>query len=83
MAKSGKMQKVIMGILATMLVASLVLAVASFVWPAPVHADFCWCATYHCFWVSPFERCCYKYWRCCDVWGQCKWGFYCDYCCGC
>jgi hypothetical protein len=39
MAKRAKMQRVVMSILATMFVASLVLAVVSFVWPAPVSAE--------------------------------------------
>ena len=34
------MQKVVMSVLATMLVASLVLAVVSFVWPVPVSAEY-------------------------------------------
>ena len=40
MRKDGKMQKVVMSVLATMLVASLVLAVVSFVWPVPVSAEY-------------------------------------------
>jgi len=38
MRKNGKMQRVVMGILAVMLMVSLVLAVASFVMPSKVHA---------------------------------------------
>jgi hypothetical protein len=51
MGKNGKMQKVIMGILATMLVASLVLAVASQVQVA--FAIHCWYGTWtHCSWTT-------------------------------
>jgi len=39
MLKHDNMQKVAMGVLAAMLVVSLVLAVATFVMPAPVAAD--------------------------------------------
>ncbi len=40
MVKRGKMQRVVMSILATMFVASLALAVVSLVWPAPVSAEY-------------------------------------------
>jgi hypothetical protein len=81
MAKHGKMHKAVMGILATMFVASLVLAVVSFVWPAPVKADFCYketsCKTYGCVY------CCKWRWVCCD-WQGCKYGDWhqdCDWVC--
>ncbi|GEM_PF-1214781 len=48
MAKRAKMQRVVMGILATMFVASLVLAVVSFVWPAPVSAEYWESCTWDC-----------------------------------
>lgn len=50
MAKRGKMQRVVMSILATMFVASLVLAVVSLVWPAPVSAEYYeTCFDWHCY----------------------------------
>lgn len=71
MLKRGKMQRVVMGILATMFVASLVLAALSFVWPAPVHADFCGCTQKNCY-AWGLLWCC-DYWFACCYWAGCKW----------
>jgi hypothetical protein len=65
MRKNGKIQRAVMGILAAMFVASLVLAVASFVWPAPVSAE------HYCFW-RVFKSCngdcmCMECYVCCDA----------------
>jgi len=74
------MQNVVMGILAVMLFTSLVLAVASLVWPASVKADFCDCAKRYsssfcagCWWIT----CDHYYMQCC-YWQGCKWGWYCS-----
>ena len=62
MTKNGKMQQVVMRLLATMLVVSFLLAAMSFVWPTSVHAEhYCYencisddtkcetcCDAYHC-----------------------------------
>jgi len=75
MRRNDRMQKVVMGTLATMLVASLVLAVASFVWPTPVHAEhYCYIT---CKWIGQCMFCCTK--ECCDayrcwtIWSFCEW----------
>lgn len=77
MRKNGKMQRVVMGILATMLVASLVLAVVSFARPAPTYADvqpqdFCYrqkmCSACEGGW-----RYCMWCWVCCPIYPPCKW----------
>ena len=68
MAKRGKMQRVVMSILATMFVASLALAVVSLVWPAPVSAEY---------WkVCHDTKCFYHYcWRSMECW-EFKWAIY-------
>jgi hypothetical protein len=62
MTRNGRMQKVMMRVLSVMLMASFVLAVMSFVWPAPaVHAE------HYCYWKchgGPNYTACY--W-CCDA----------------
>lgn len=72
MAKNGKMQQMVMRVLAVMMMASLVLAVVSFAWPASVHAEhYCYeecisddtkcetcCDAYHC-WTT---GCWYWFW---------------------
>ncbi len=61
MAKRAKMQRVVMSILATMFVASLVLAVVSFVWPAPVSAEYWEACSWDCSagsWCEPGHMWC-------------------------
>ena len=68
MAKRGKMQRVVMSILATMFVASLALAVVSLVWPAPVSAEY-WKVCYD---MKCFDSWCHGTMRCI----QFKWAIY-------
>lgn len=78
MRRNNRMQKVVMVTLAAMLFASLVLAVASFVWPEPAYAEhYCYNA-YKC-----EDHILYWCWRCCDAY-DCRdiWcNGVCNYCC--
>ena len=75
MAQRDKMYRVVTRVLAVMLVASFLLSVVSFVWPAPVSAQHCHCACRHWMWVVyPTSKTC-TLWeiKCCNVNQGCWW----------
>lgn len=74
MTRNGRMQKVMTRVLSVMLMASLVLALVSFMLPEPVSASYCWCEKYFCY--NSVFTC---KWRCCDMNNppNCWWGDIC------
>ncbi|MDY7078419.1 MAG: hypothetical protein SXV54_16000 [Chloroflexota bacterium] len=77
MAKNGRMQKVMMRVLAVMLVASFLLAVINIAWPRPASAAYTWCQKYFCYHAVMDCR-----WRTCGWSGgewKCIWGESCGH----
>lgn len=75
MAKSGRIQRVVLGMLMVMLVASLLLAVMAFARPARAHAQHPVQPRTHCWWYFTGVYSCdygthqyFEYWcyRCCN-----------------
>lgn len=87
MTKNGKMQQVVVRVLAVMLAASFLLAVASFVWFTPVSAEYytvcsCYECEYagsgYCNWIKQTKIVQGSSWHCTD-WVCASGGFYCGF----
>jgi len=78
MAKHGKVQKVVMGVLAVMVLASMLLAIAALAFPSLAQADDCWTVPKTCGSCGYDKR---RIDMCCPFLnGRICWWLTCEYC---